>query len=192
MFSEACGGAARTSVYSTGEVVAFPVPSPQKDNLPGNYTYAGCLQWGIYLFGLKKIWELMFCDSEAQDSRILPWMLEWPLNMSATICMEQCAAFGYPAAGVEVNNLLPLYSIAYSWLGSCLVWYSMLYDSKFTWAVSNSILTLRCSLWWHHGCHKRQWYHWRRSWLQYPLPGWSLSSLWRWKSSQLLYVARRP
>jgi len=44
MFSEACGGAARTSVYSTGEVVAFPVPSPKKDNLPGNYTYAGCLQ----------------------------------------------------------------------------------------------------------------------------------------------------
>ena len=43
-FSEACGGAARTSVYSMGEVVAFPVPSPQKDNLPGNYTYAGCLQ----------------------------------------------------------------------------------------------------------------------------------------------------
>ncbi|KXN83001.1 Putative fungistatic metabolite, partial [Leucoagaricus sp. SymC.cos] len=80
--TEACGGPSRTSVYTKGELTVFPVPTPQKDNLPGNYTYAGCLH-------------------EADGKRILPWMIEWPTNMSTTICMEQCAAFGYPAAGVE-------------------------------------------------------------------------------------------
>ena len=70
--------------------------------------------------------------SEAQDARILPWMIEWPLNMSATVCMEQCAAFGYPAAGVEVSSLSLLYLIAYCSLNIYLVWYPMLCDLKFT------------------------------------------------------------
>lgn len=42
--SEACGGPSRTSVYTNGPLSVFPVPTPQKDNLPGNFTYAGCLQ----------------------------------------------------------------------------------------------------------------------------------------------------
>ncbi|KAF9448413.1 copper radical oxidase [Macrolepiota fuliginosa MF-IS2] len=81
--TEACGGPSRTSVYTLGHnLTVFPVPVAQKTNLPGNFTYAGCLH-------------------EAENSRILPWMLEWPTNNSATVCMEQCSQFGYPAAGVE-------------------------------------------------------------------------------------------
>jgi len=64
----------------------------------------------VYLVSKNMINDL--CDSEAQNARILPWMIEWPLNMSATVCMEQCAAFGYPAAGVEVSSLSLLYAIA--------------------------------------------------------------------------------
>ncbi|KAF5348257.1 hypothetical protein D9756_010540 [Leucocoprinus leucothites] len=80
--TEACGGPSRTSVYTAGQLTVFPVPTPIKENLPGNFTYAGCLH-------------------EVDGARILPWMLEWPTNNSATACMEQCAAYGYPAAGVE-------------------------------------------------------------------------------------------
>jgi len=65
----------------------------------------------IYLV-LKNMVNDVF-DSEAQDTRILPWMIEWPLNMSTTVCMEQCAAFGYPAAGVEVGSLSLSYPITY-------------------------------------------------------------------------------
>lgn len=48
-------------------------------------------------------------DSEADGKRILPWMLEWPTNNSASACMERCAEYGYPAAGVEVSNSPALY-----------------------------------------------------------------------------------
>ncbi|EKM74831.1 hypothetical protein AGABI1DRAFT_95324 [Agaricus bisporus var. burnettii JB137-S8] len=80
--TEACGGPARTSVYTKGPLTVFPVPTPLQDDLPGEFTYAGCLH-------------------EFDGGRILPWMLEWPTNNSATACMERCAEYGYPAAGVE-------------------------------------------------------------------------------------------
>lgn len=65
-----------------------------------------------------------FC-SEAENARILPWMLELPTNNSATVCMEQCAAFGYPAAGVEVSLLFILRYILLT--TQSIVWHSMLY-----------------------------------------------------------------
>jgi len=83
--TEACGGPARTSVYSQGELVAFPVPTAQTENLPGNFKYVGCLH-------------------EVDGGRVFPWELEWPTNNSATVCMERCAEFGYPAAGVEFGT----------------------------------------------------------------------------------------
>lgn len=43
--SEACGGPNRLSVYSsTRPIVALPVPTPQTTDLPGKWTYAGCLR----------------------------------------------------------------------------------------------------------------------------------------------------
>ena len=82
--SEACGGVNRTSVYSSAPVVALPVPVAQKTDLPGNWTYAGCLR-------------------EPATGRVFPNQIIWIGNNSAVACMNQCAAFGYPASGVEVS-----------------------------------------------------------------------------------------
>ena len=82
--SEACGGFNRVSVYSSTPVVALPVPVAQKTNLPGNWTYAGCLR-------------------EPATGKIFPNRIVWIGNNSAIACMNQCAAFGYPASGVEVS-----------------------------------------------------------------------------------------
>ncbi|KAJ2932171.1 hypothetical protein H1R20_g4934, partial [Candolleomyces eurysporus] len=84
--AQACGGPARLSVYtSTGEVVALPVPVAQTTELPGQWEYAGCLV-------------------EAVGKRILEHQIIWPTNNSAIACMEQCAKFGYTAAGLEYGE----------------------------------------------------------------------------------------
>jgi len=80
--------------------------------------------------------------SEAQDARILPWMIEWPLNMSATVCMEQCAAFGYPAAGVEVSSIVSNRLLLTEYIPS-LVSNAVRPEVH----ALNLILTLLCSLW---------------------------------------------
>ena len=84
LYSEACGGPNRVSVYSSVPVVALPVPVAQKTNLPGNWTYAGCLR-------------------EPATSKMFANQIIWTGNNSAVACMNQCAAFGYPASGVEVS-----------------------------------------------------------------------------------------
>ncbi|KAG6812809.1 hypothetical protein H0H92_000267 [Tricholoma furcatifolium] len=82
--TQACGGPNRLSVYtSTGSVTALPVPVVLETGLPEGWVYKGCLR-------------------EPTDGvRALPWEIDWPTNNSALACMEQCAAFGYPASGTE-------------------------------------------------------------------------------------------
>ena len=84
LHSEACGGSNRVSVYASVPVVALPVPVAQKTDLPGKWTYAGCLR-------------------EPTTGNIFPNQIIWIGNNSAVACMNQCAAFGYPASGVEVS-----------------------------------------------------------------------------------------
>jgi len=43
--TQACGGANRLSVYSSAPFAALPVPTAMKTNLPGKWTYAGCLRF---------------------------------------------------------------------------------------------------------------------------------------------------
>lgn len=85
LYSEACGGPNLLSVYSSVPVVALPVAAAMTTNLPGNWSYAGCLR-------------------EPAVGKMFPYQLIWPTNNSALACMNQCAAFGYPAAGVEVSQ----------------------------------------------------------------------------------------
>jgi hypothetical protein len=66
-------------------VVALPVPVAMTTNLPGKWTYAGCLR------------------EPATGKKIFPNQIIWIGNNSALACMNQCAAFGYPASGVEVS-----------------------------------------------------------------------------------------
>jgi hypothetical protein len=84
-YSEACGGANRVSVYSSVPVVSLPVPVAMTTDLPGSWTYAGCLR-------------------EPASGKMFPNQIIWIGNNSALACMNQCAAFGYPASGVEVSQ----------------------------------------------------------------------------------------
>ncbi|KAF8577851.1 copper radical oxidase [Ramaria rubella] len=84
--SEACGGPNRLSVYSSqANVTLLPVPVVQNTSLPGNWQYQGCLT-----------------DDEA--TRVFPYQLFFTTNNSAEVCLNQCAAFGYPAAGMEFGD----------------------------------------------------------------------------------------
>jgi hypothetical protein len=82
--SEACGGFNRISLYSSAPVVALPVAAAQKTDLPGKWTYVGCLR-------------------EPAAGKTFPNQIIWSGNNTAVACMNQCAAFGYPASGVEVS-----------------------------------------------------------------------------------------
>ncbi|KAF8196991.1 glyoxal oxidase N-terminus-domain-containing protein [Pholiota molesta] len=83
--TQACGGPNRLSVYASKTIVALPIPTPQKTNLPGSWQYAGCLR-------------------ENTTTRIFPNQIIWIGNNSAIACMNQCAAFGYPASGTEFGQ----------------------------------------------------------------------------------------
>ncbi|KAG9312683.1 copper radical oxidase [Chiua virens] len=84
--AEACGGSNRLSVYtSTGNVTALPIPTIQNTNLPGSWTYKGCLP-------------------EPSSTRMFPYELDWTTNNTVTACLNQCAAFGYPVAGLEYGE----------------------------------------------------------------------------------------
>ncbi|KAF8736996.1 hypothetical protein AX14_013631 [Amanita brunnescens Koide BX004] len=84
--TEACGGPNRVSVYTSSEpITALPVPVTQKTGLPGQWSYAGCLQ-------------------EVTNGRALPYQMIWLTNNSAVACMSQCEAFGYPVSGVEYGQ----------------------------------------------------------------------------------------
>lgn len=91
---EACGGPNRMSVYAnTTTLTALPVPVAQKDNLPGNWQYKGCM-------------------TEPGAVRIFPYKLEFANNNTATNCLKQCSDYGYPAAGMEYGQeCCKLYSI---------------------------------------------------------------------------------
>ncbi|KAK7691709.1 hypothetical protein QCA50_005109 [Cerrena zonata] len=83
--NETCGGPNRLSVYtSTGNVVVFPVPTPQNTSLPNGWAYQGCLQ-----------------DTNA---RVFPNQLDWVTNNTVVDCINQCQTFGFPAAGLEFGS----------------------------------------------------------------------------------------
>ncbi|KAI0764219.1 hypothetical protein BD413DRAFT_483077 [Trametes elegans] len=84
--TEACGGPNRLSVYtSTGNVTALPVPTPQNSSLPGQWVYKGCLQ-------------------EPDGARVFPYQNIYTNNNTIEGCLNQCAAFGYPAGGAEFGD----------------------------------------------------------------------------------------
>ncbi|KZT03065.1 copper radical oxidase [Laetiporus sulphureus 93-53] len=84
--TEACGGPNRLSVYtSTGSVTAYPVPVPQNTSLPGQWQYQGCLE-------------------EPGANRTFPYQIIWTDNNTVDACLNQCALFGYPAAGMEYGD----------------------------------------------------------------------------------------
>ncbi|KAH7886764.1 copper radical oxidase-like protein [Phlebopus sp. FC_14] len=85
--TEACGGPNRISVYtSASNVTVLPVPTTQKTSLSGQWQYQGCLA------------------EPSGGVRIFPYELDWTTNNTIDGCLNQCAAFGYPAAGLEYGE----------------------------------------------------------------------------------------
>jgi hypothetical protein len=41
--AEMCGAGNRMSIYNTGDLAAYGVPTPQTSGLPGSWTYSGCI-----------------------------------------------------------------------------------------------------------------------------------------------------
>jgi hypothetical protein len=85
--TEACGGPNYLSVYtSTGSVTALGVPTIEKTGLPGSWEYQGCLV------------------DNANGVRVFPYEMDWTTNNTVAACLNQCAAYGYPAAGLEYGE----------------------------------------------------------------------------------------
>jgi hypothetical protein len=63
------------------------VPTTKTTDLPGNWKYQGCLK-------------------EPGARRVLPYQNAWPANNTVDGCLNRCAAFGYPAAGLEYGECL--------------------------------------------------------------------------------------
>lgn len=105
--SEACGGPNRLSVYTSnpGDVVALPVPVIKDTDLPGQWKSAGCLQSVIFI-------DFLFTGADSRCSfhrepgaqRVFPYQIIMQTNLTVEACLNQCAAFGYPAAGMEFSD----------------------------------------------------------------------------------------
>ena len=83
--AEKCGGANRMSIYSSGPLKYYPPPSPQKSDLPGSWTYQGCL-------------------SEGANGRVFQYQSILSQTNSAQSCLSQCQKFGFPAGGMEYGQ----------------------------------------------------------------------------------------
>ncbi|KAF7437573.1 hypothetical protein PC9H_004415 [Pleurotus ostreatus] len=84
--TEACGGPNRLSVYTSGgNVPILPIPVVKDTGLPGQWRSVGCLQ-------------------EPGAQRVFPYQIIMQNNLTVDACLNQCAAFGYPAAGMEFGD----------------------------------------------------------------------------------------
>ncbi|OBR15647.1 WSC domain-containing protein [Colletotrichum higginsianum IMI 349063] len=83
--SEMCGGPNRMTIMSLGTPQTFQPPVPQKSGFNGSWTYQGCLSY-----------------ENAQ--RPFKWQVLFPGINNAGLCLDRCAAFGYPAAGLEYGE----------------------------------------------------------------------------------------
>ncbi len=82
---EMCGNGNILSLYSNGTMTPYIAPTTQKTGLPGNWSYQGCL-------------------SDGDNPRSLVYEIVWTNNNTNIDCLNQCAAFGYGAAGTEYST----------------------------------------------------------------------------------------
>ncbi|KAI9826107.1 MAG: hypothetical protein M1832_000556 [Thelocarpon impressellum] len=86
--AEKCGGPARLSIYSNGPLEVYQPPAAQTTGLPGSWEYQGCLQ-----------------DNAGNGLvRTFIWQIIFPDTNDAETCLNQCAKFGYMAAGMEYGD----------------------------------------------------------------------------------------
>lgn len=83
--SEFCGAGNRVNIYSNATLKVYQPPAVQKTNLPGNWTYQGCLY-------------------DDAVTRTFPYQIEFLDNNTATNCLSLCAEYGYGAGGTEYGE----------------------------------------------------------------------------------------
>jgi hypothetical protein len=79
-----CGGGGRMSILSLGEPVVRAPAAPIET--VGDWAYQGCYQDNL------------------NDKRTFFWQLHYPDVMTPKMCLDQCAKFGYMAAGLEYGQ----------------------------------------------------------------------------------------
>ncbi|KAF6829857.1 WSC domain-containing protein [Colletotrichum plurivorum] len=84
--TEMCGGPDRMTIMSKGTPQTYAPPVPQRSGLNGSWTYEGCLEdnvGGKRTFGQQTI---------------------YAGTLTAGLCVDACAKFGYMAAGLEYGE----------------------------------------------------------------------------------------
>ena len=84
---EMCGAGSILSIYSNGTMTPYQAAAIQKTGLPGSWKYQGCLT-----------------DVDGAGTRSLPYQINWQTNNSNVGCLNQCAQYGYGAAGTEYSQ----------------------------------------------------------------------------------------
>jgi hypothetical protein len=64
--------------------------------------------------------EIYFVNSDNTNGvRVFPYEMDWTTNNTVVACLNQCAAFGYPAAGLEYGEQCCEYSfplLMFAWV----------------------------------------------------------------------------
>lgn len=84
--AQKCGNGGRNSIYSNGTMETFRRPAIKTNDLPGNWTFAGCLQDNV------------------NNQRVLPYELVFLKDNTNAKCLEICQKYGYGAAGTEYGE----------------------------------------------------------------------------------------
>ncbi|KAF9879202.1 copper radical oxidase [Colletotrichum karsti] len=81
-----CGGGNRMTIVSKGTPQTFAPPVPQKSGLNGTWTYEGCV------------------TDNVNNQRTFPTQTIYAGTLTAGLCLDACAKFGYMAAGLEYGE----------------------------------------------------------------------------------------
>jgi len=81
-----CGAGGRMSLVSNGVPFVRLPPAPQTGGLNGSWTYQGCYTDNI------------------NQKRTFYWQVFFPGVMTANMCLNRCAEYGYMAAGLEYGE----------------------------------------------------------------------------------------
>lgn len=98
----------------------YPVPVVQNTSLPGQWQYQGCLKY-VPTSTYSSSISLTSLFREAGANRTFPYQNIWTNNNTVEACLNQCALFGYPAAGMEYSDeccgliVLAATQCAYTW-----------------------------------------------------------------------------
>ena len=84
--TEKCGAGNRMSIYSTGTLNVYQPPAVQTTNLPGSWTYQGCL------------------TDQDGATRTFPYKNVLETNNTADNCLSLCSQFDYMAGGTEYGQ----------------------------------------------------------------------------------------